>query len=696
MQNSKAIVRASLIVFLLAGMLAGAALPGLQRVQAAPQGQTITHVVISQVYGGGGNTGAPYQNDFVELFNPSDTTISLNGWSIQYAAATGASFSNAANLSGWLIAGQYYLVQLNLGGTNGVPLPTPDASGTTAMGSTAGKVILANITTGLSCNGGSTCSPSQLASIVDLVGYGTTADSFEGTGPAPAPSNATADLRSGNGCSDTDDNSADFAASTPSPRNSSSSIFLCMDPLTVTAVANLTATASAANLTATASAANLTGTAAAANLTATASAANLTATSVALTGTSTPTPTATATLDCISAPSSTPLTILINEVAWAGTAASTSDEWIELYNPGSICINLINWKLTADDDTPDISLTGVIPGGGYYLLERTDDTTISDIPADQIYTGEMTNDSEVLRLYNPNSGLVDTANSDGGAWPAGSTTSYRSMERRAVVLDSFTAWVTNIGLVRNGKDANGNAINGTPKKKNWAATVTITPSPRPPTRTPTRVPTPNPLVTLNEFLPRAGFDWNQDGVVNVYDEFIEIMNLGPIDVSLNGWKLDDEADLGSNPYSIPNQTLKVGQRLVLYGSVTHILLDDSGDTVRLINSRGVIVDARTYPAVKIPDRSHCRIFEGNGNWYNDCFPTPGTKNARSGIIPESPAGSLLEPACPLPDGAPEAFRQAECHAFGADIWSRLFWDKLGLPGELPVQDEGSKWGTYLE
>jgi hypothetical protein len=174
------------------------------------------------------------------------------------------------------------------------------------------------------------------------------------------------------------------------------------------------------------------------------------------------------------------------------------------------------------------------------------------------------------------------------------------------------------------------------------------------------------------------------------------MNLGPIDVTLNGWKLDDEADLGSTPYAIPNQVLKVGQRLVLYGSVTHILLDDSGDTVRLINSRGIVVDARTYPAVKTPDRSHCRIFEGNGNWYDDCFPTPGTKNTRSGVLPEAPAGSLLEPACPLPDLSPEAFRQAECQAFGADIWSRAFWDNPGMRGELLVPDRASKWATYLE
>ncbi len=46
-------------------------------------------VVISQVYGAGGNSGAAYQNDYVELFNLSGAPVSVTGWSVQYASATG-------------------------------------------------------------------------------------------------------------------------------------------------------------------------------------------------------------------------------------------------------------------------------------------------------------------------------------------------------------------------------------------------------------------------------------------------------------------------------------------------------------------------------------------------------------------------------------------------------------------------------
>ena len=182
-----------------------------------------TNVVISQVYGGGGNTGAPLTNDYMELFNRGPSSVSLSGWSVQYASATGTG-SFAANpvttLSGTLAPGQYYLVQQASGGAAGVPLPTPDATGTVNMSATSGKVIVANTTTGLACNGGSTpCDASQLAQIVDLIGYGT-ANFFE-TAPAPALSNTTAALRTDHGCADTDNNSSDFSSGTPNPRNTS-------------------------------------------------------------------------------------------------------------------------------------------------------------------------------------------------------------------------------------------------------------------------------------------------------------------------------------------------------------------------------------------------------------------------------------------------------------------------------------------
>ena len=178
-------------------------------------------IVVSQIYGAGGNSGATYQNDYVELFNLSSAPVSISGWSVQYASATGTGNFSPVALSGTIPAGGYYLVKL-AGGTAGAALPAADATGSINMAAGGGKVIVANVATGLACNGSSTpCSAAQLAQIVDLVGQGA-ANFFEGTGAAPAPNTTLADFRAGNGCTDSDQNNADFSTATPSPRNSAS------------------------------------------------------------------------------------------------------------------------------------------------------------------------------------------------------------------------------------------------------------------------------------------------------------------------------------------------------------------------------------------------------------------------------------------------------------------------------------------
>ena len=173
-------------------------------------------VVISQVYGGGGNSGATYKNDFIELHNAGPSDVQLDGWSVQYASAAGTSWS-VTSLSGTIAKGGYYLIQEAAGTAGTVSLPTPDATGTTAMSASAGKVALVNSTTALT---GSGCPPGS--SLIDFVGFGSTASCSEGTGPTPTLTNTTAALRADFGNQDTNDNKADFSSVAPSPRNSSS------------------------------------------------------------------------------------------------------------------------------------------------------------------------------------------------------------------------------------------------------------------------------------------------------------------------------------------------------------------------------------------------------------------------------------------------------------------------------------------
>jgi hypothetical protein len=208
---------------LLAPLLVLAALLGA----AGARGAGSAGIAVSQVFGGGGNAGAPYANDYVELFNRGTATVDLGGWTLQYASAAGTSWQ-ATPLAGTIAPGARYLVQLGSGGAAGAPLPTPDATGTTNLAATGGKVALVRDSAALTC-GGAPGSCSAVATVEDLVGYGAASD-YEGSGPAPAGAADAAALRAGNGCTDADDNAADFSSGVPTPGNSSSPAGPCSAP----------------------------------------------------------------------------------------------------------------------------------------------------------------------------------------------------------------------------------------------------------------------------------------------------------------------------------------------------------------------------------------------------------------------------------------------------------------------------------
>ena len=171
-------------------------------------------LVISQVYGGGGNSGATHRNDFVELFNRGASPAAISGWTVQYASASGSGWS-ATGLSGVILPGQYYLIQEGTGQSgDGVQLPTPDTAGGIGLSAASGKVALVS---GSSLLSGSAPSSPE---IVDFVGYGS-ANFAEGAAAARL-SNTTAITRAGGGCIDTDDNGSDFTRGAPSPRNTAS------------------------------------------------------------------------------------------------------------------------------------------------------------------------------------------------------------------------------------------------------------------------------------------------------------------------------------------------------------------------------------------------------------------------------------------------------------------------------------------
>ena len=180
--------------------------------------------------------------------------------------------------------------------------------------------------------------------------------------------------------------------------------------------------------------------------------------------------------------------LVISEIAWAGTAASSTDEWIELENIGDQSIVLEGWQLVFGDtliplgevaeDTLEVR-TMVLAPGAFFVLERTNDDSISDITADLLYKGSLSNDGILIELRNPQGEIVDSAVLIESGWPAGSASdgdpAYCTMERT-----SDGEWVSNNGVVCSGMDADGNPLNGTPGQTNspevlaqWAPIVEI-------------------------------------------------------------------------------------------------------------------------------------------------------------------------------------------------------------------------------
>ena len=177
-------------------------------------------VVISQVYGGGGNGGATLRNDFIELFNKGAAPVNVANWSVQYASATGTTWQVTTIGAGSTIGpGRYFLIQQAQGAGGSQSLPTPDAIGTLAMSGTSGKVALSNINAAL------TGAAPAGSALQDIVSYGS-ATAIEGS-PTPALTNTTAALRNGAGCDDSNNNRADFTVGAPAPRNSASAALVC-------------------------------------------------------------------------------------------------------------------------------------------------------------------------------------------------------------------------------------------------------------------------------------------------------------------------------------------------------------------------------------------------------------------------------------------------------------------------------------
>jgi hypothetical protein len=281
------------------------------------------------------------------------------------------------------------------------------------------------------------------------------------------------------------------------------------------------------------------------------------------------------------------LDVVIHEVAWMGTSTSSNDEWIELFNNTAGDINLGGWTLTAADGTPSIPLSGTIPAGGHFLLERTDDSTVPGVAADQIYTGALGNTGEDLVLQDSLAALQDQVD----AWHAGDNTTKATMQR----VDPLVAGT----VPSNWTDG---PVGGTPTSSGadpGSCTEPLHVTDCQPA--PFVFRTGGPVV-INEVMV------NPSAVGDSQGEFVELHNTGSSAVDVEGWTLrDDDADSFTistgGPLPIPAGGFLVlaanGDPLLNGGFAADVVwvsffVSNSGDEIVLEDESGVEQDRLVY------------------------------------------------------------------------------------------------------
>lgn len=303
--------------------------------------------------------------------------------------------------------------------------------------------------------------------------------------------------------------------------------------------------------------------------------------------------------------------IVTNEIAWMGTETSYNDEWIELYNTTGENISLDGWILKTADDGLEIKLEGTIFPKDFFLLERTDDTTLPSLPADLIYVGALNNEGEILELYNDKGELIDYLEFSDG-WPAGDNKTKQTMER--INLDN---WQTSLNLGGTPDAENSTTLPGTeqPAANKSSDELKISPS----------------GIVINEILP------SPEGA-DAENEWIELFNQNRFEVNLSGCQIRDVTG-AVKTYVFPENTIISPQEyLVLLRPATKITLNNSGDSLELVGLNGEILDTATYE--KAPNGESFNRTDSGWLWSKDL--SPGENNVMPANLPESMVESREE------------------------------------------------------
>lgn len=288
--------------------------------------------------------------------------------------------------------------------------------------------------------------------------------------------------------------------------------------------------------------------------------------------------------------------VIINEIAWMGGLSSYNDEWIELYNLNDFTVNLENWALKSADGNPEITLKGGISAKGFYLLERTDDDTLSVIPADQIYVGALSNNGKQLALYDNFGNLADSIDASVG-WPAGDNATKQTMERT-----ESGGWQTSLNP------------GGTPKSKNSVLTQLKEKGSETEPLAQTEKSYPRSIV-INEILP------SPEGA-DAREEWIEIFNKNNFEIDFSFWQISDIIGSTTTYTFLEGTKIKPNGFLVIYRPESKITLNNDGDGLNLIQPDGKTVNSLVYE--KAPKGQSYNL--ENSQWFWSKTLTPDNSN----------------------------------------------------------------------
>ena len=343
------------------------------------------------------------------------------------------------------------------------------------------------------------------------------------------------------------------------------------------------------------------------------------------TATSTATDTATPTASATATPTAPPVAVSLNEFMpnpeadWNndGILGDANDEYIELYNAGDLAIDLSGWRVddVANGGTAPYTLpSGTTVAAHGFLVLWSRDTGIG-----------LNNSGDTVRLLRPDGVEVES-------------TSYSQTvadQAYSKTVDGGSEWTR--------------VYPPSPGASNQPA-PTATPTP---TATPGNYPS---GVSLNEFMPKPISDWNDDGIVSdANDEYIELYNANDFMVDLSGWRVDDVANGGTAPYTLPpGSTVGAHDFLLLWSRESGVGLNNSGDTVRLLRPDGVEVESTSYSQT-VGDEAYSKTVDGGNQWTRSYPPSPGSPNLPPAwTATPTPSATPTASAAPSPSATPTA------------------------------------------